>query len=596
MTFSRQFEKYLHEFRHRLKQLVIARAAAAIAIAALGITLVAVTIAIRSGFPGDLMVAARLLLVGSIAAIAYYFGVTLRRRIDSSAAADIEQRTAAFGGRVEAYLDTKDAENPMRELLAEETLQIAAGHPPQQQVSRGEFNAAWSAAGLAAAILLLLATIGPGNYSYGVRDLWVGWAFPGLLPPQSIEVSPGDDGIRLGGSVRVLASMQGFDPSEAFVHASFGDGDWQQVPMSSSDGAFEFTFFSVRQPLEYFVSAANVRSPSFEVHVVDLPNVENLTLTYNYPDWTERDPEVFDPGGDIRTIAETEVEVRITTDRPMTPGELVLADDAISMAVSGTTATATFSVSGDDQYYIAAKVGGERIRLTDDYFITLLGDEAPEIAFARPGRDWSASRIEEVTTRIEAEDDFRIRSLQLRYSVNGGDWQTVGLDAQQDLIEVDHVFFLEENDLVPGDLISYYAVAEDRENSSRTDMFFIDVQPFDRRYSQSQQAGGAAGQQGGQQNEVSQRQREIIISTWNLIREQNENRRGDDAYVNDNAALLSRVQETLKGQVETLAQRAEARQLTSSDAKIAEFVDHLYRASAAMSPAADGSRSCVYRH
>jgi hypothetical protein len=587
MTFSRQFEEYLHEFRHRLKQLVFARATAATAIAALTITLIAVTLAIRSGFPDDLMIAARLILIGSIAAIAWHFGVTLRREIDTGAAADIERRTTAFGGRVEAYLDTKDAANPMRELLAEETLQIAAEHPPEQQVSQREFSTAWSAAGLAVAILLLLATIGPGNYSYGVRDLWVGWAFPGLLPPQSIEVSPGDDGIRLGGSVRVRASMQGFAPSEAFVHASFGDGEWQQVPMSSSDGSFEFTFFSVRQSLEYFVSAANVRSPSFEVHVVDLPNVENLTLTYNYPEWTERDPEVRDPGGDIRTIAETEVEVRITTDRPMTPGELVLANDAINMEVSGTTATATFTVSEDDQYYVAAKVGGERIRLTDDYFVTLLDDEAPEIAFARPGRDWSASRIEEVTTRIEAEDDFRIDSLELHYSVNGGDWQAVDLDAQQDIVEIDHVFFLEENALVPGDLISYYAVAEDRENSARTDIFFIDVQPFDRRYSQSQQAGGAAGQQGGQQNEVSERQREIIISTWNLIREQNENRRGDDAYVNDNAALLSRLQETLKGQVETLAQRAEARQLTSSDTEIAAFVDHLYKASAAMTPAAE---------
>jgi len=587
MTFSGQFEGYLQEFRQRLKQLVVARGAAAIAIAALGITLIAVFLAIRSGFPADLMITARLVLVASIAALAYHFGFTLRRRIDAGAAADIEQRTSAFGGRVEAFLDTTDAANPMRELLAEETLKIAADHPPQRQVAAKEFGTAWSAAGLAIMILVLLATIGPGNYSYGVRDLWVGWAFPGLLPPQSIEVSPGDDGIRMGGSIRVQASMQGFEPGEAFVHASFGDGEWQQVPMSRTDGSFEFTFFSVRQPLEYFVSAANVRSPGYEVHVVDLPNVENLTLTYNYPDWTDRDPEVHDPGGDIRTIAETEVEVRITTDRPMTPGELVLADDAISMDVDGTTATATFEVNADSQYYVAAKVGGERIRLTDDYFITLMDDEAPEIAFNRPGRDWSASRIEEVTTRIKAEDDFRISSLELRYSVNGGDWQSVDLDSNTDIVEIDHVFFLEENPLVPGDLISYYAVAEDRENSSRTDMYFIDVQPFDRRYSQSQQAGGAPGQQGDQQDEVSQRQREIIISTWNLIREQNENRRGDDAYVNDNAALLSRVQETLKGQVETLAQRAEARQLTSSDAEIAEFVEHLYAASTAMTPAAE---------
>jgi len=592
MTYSKQFEEYLDSFTRRLQKLVVARGVAAMAVAALVVSLLAVTAAIRAGFPDDFMITARVVLAACIGGLAYYFFVLLRRRIDAESAHDIETKTPAFGGRVEAYVDTRDAANPMRELLAEESLDIAAHHSPVKQVAPREFHYAWSSAGVALAVLLLVAIAGPGNYSYGVRDLWVGWAFPGLLPPQSIEVSPGDDGIRLGGTVRVQASMQGFDPADAFVHASFGDGEWQQVPMSEDEEGFEFTFFSVRQPLEYFVSANNVRSPTFQVHVVDLPNVENLSLTYHYPEWTERDPEVHDPGGDIRAIAETEIELQITTDRPMTPGSVILDDDAVTLDVDGTTATTTFAVNEDGQYFVAATVGGERIRLTDDYFITILDDRAPEVAFTRPGRDWSASRIEEVTTKITAEDDFRIDELELRYSVNGGDWESVELDAELEAIEVDHVFFLEslaengEEPLVPGDLISYYAVAEDRENTARTDMFFIDVQPFDRRYSQSQQAGGG-GQQGGPQNEVSERQREIIISTWNLIREQNDQRRGDDAYVTDNAALLSRLQQTLKEQVETLAERAEARQLTASDEEIAEFVEHLYKAAEAMTPAAE---------
>ena len=44
-----------------------------------------------------------------------------RRRVDESGAADIEQRTGVFGGRVETYVEMKDERSPMRELLAEET-------------------------------------------------------------------------------------------------------------------------------------------------------------------------------------------------------------------------------------------------------------------------------------------------------------------------------------------------------------------------------------------------------------------------------------------------------------------------------------------
>ncbi len=593
MRFTQEFDQYLNRFRLRLKQLILARGAAMISVAALAVTVIAVATAIRNGFPADIVIPSRLILMAVLGVLAYRFVFLPRRRVDENCAADIEQRSAAFAGRVETYVEMDDEQNPMRELLAEDATRIANDHPPESQVESKEFTLAYAAAGVAIAGLLFLAIAGPGNYAYGVRHLWFGWAFPGLLPPQSIEVVPGDDGIRLGGTVRVRATMQGFEPARAWAHARFGDGEWQQVEMTDEDDRFEFTFFSVRQPLEYYVSAANNRSPTYRINVVELPIVENLALTYVFPEWTGREPETHDPGGDVRAIAETRVELALRSDRAMTPGELIVDDQVIPLDIDGNTATATFTVAQDGQYFVAAKVGGEQIRLTDDYFITLLDDEAPRIEFARPGRDWSASSIEEVTTRVSAEDDFALESLVLRYSVNGSDWQSLDLPVDSNIAEIDHVFFLEslaQNDagaaMSPGDLISYYAVAEDRENSASTDIFFIDVQPFDRRYSQSQQSGGMGGQRGGQQGEISDRQREIIVSTWNLIRELKEQRRNDDAYVFDNAALLSRVQQTLRGQVETLAQRAHARQLTATDEDIAIFAEHLNKAGEAMIPAA----------
>jgi len=593
MKFTEEFDQYLERFTARLKKLALARGAAMMSLAALAVTVIAVATAIRHGFPDDIVITSRVLLIAVLAVLGWRFVYLPRRRVDENGAADIEQRSAAFAGRVETYVEMNAANNPMRELLAEDAAKIAGEHPPESQIAQKEFTLAYVAAGVALAGLLFLAIAGPGNYAYGVRHLWFGWAMPGLLPPQSIDVVPGDDGIRLGGTVHVQATMQGFEPAEAWAHARFAGGEWQQVPMADEDGHFEFTFFSVRAPLEYYVSAANNRSQTFRINVVDLPVVDNLALTYVFPEWTRREPETQDPGGDVRAIIETEVTIQLRADRAMTPGELVVDSQVIPLEVDGDTATATFTVVQDGQYFIAAKVGGEQIRLTDDYFISVLDDEAPRIEFARPGRDWSASSIEEVTARVSAEDDFTLESAELRYSVNGGDWQSLDLPVESGGVEFDHVFFLEwlEKDesgssLSPGDLISYYAVAADRENTARTDIFFIDVQPFDRRYSQSQQSGGGGGG-GGQQGEISDRQREITVSTWNLIREQNEQRRKDAAYVSDNAALLSRLQDTLRGQVETLAQRAHARQLTASDEEIATFAEHLGKAGEAMIRAAE---------
>jgi hypothetical protein len=591
MSSTSEFERYLDAFRQRLSTLLLARGAAAMSVVALFVTVAAVTLAIRRGFPAELMIVARLVLIAALGAIVYWLIVLPGRALDTDGADEIESRAPGFAGRVKTWITVKGADNPVAELLAEDSMKVAASNAPELRVPAKEFRTVLAGGGAALAVLLFLAIAGPGNYAYGVRHLWFGWLFPGLLPDQSIAVTPGDSGIRLGGTINVQAEMQGFDPAEAFVHARFGDNDWQQVEMADMEERFEFTFFSVREPLEYYVSAANVRSETFEVNVVDLPVVENLTVTYRFPDWTGRDEETDDPGGDVRAIVDTEIEIQVTADRPMTPGELVIDDEVVSLSLDGHSATARFNVTQDGQYFVAAKVGGEQIRLTDDYFVTLLDDELPEIEFARPGRDWSASSIEEVTARISATDDFRLETLELRYSVNGSDWTSVELPVDSNDVEIDHVFFLEsladEDHLVPGDLISYYAVAGDRENSASTDIYFIDVQPFDRRYSQSQQMGGNMGGQMPQQDEISQRQKEIIVSTWNLIREQQEGRRDDPAYVSDNSALLSRVQSTLRGQVETLAERTEARQLTASAEDIARFVEHLEKAAEAMTPAAE---------
>jgi len=594
MESVQEFERYMNLFRLRLKQLIVARGLAMMSVAAALITVIAVFVAIRNGFPNDLIIAARVLLLLSLLTLVLRFIVAPNRRIEKSGAAEIEARTPAFGGRVDTYDGMTDATHPLRELLAEDSLQIAQQYPVEQQVPQREFSLVLSIAAAFLAALLFLAVAGPGNVAYGVRHLWAGWLFADLLPPQSIEVTPGNDGIRMGGTVRVSAITRGFNPGRATVHANFGDGDWQQVEMAAAGEAFEFAFFSVRAPLQYYVSAANVRSETYRVDVVDLPGIEKLVLTYRFPPWTRREPEVHDPGGDVRAIAGTEVEIALRSDGPMPPAVLVLDDGPVRLAVSGNDGSGTFTVQEDGQYFVAATVGGEQIRLSDDYFITLLDDESPEIEFVRPGRDWSASSIEEVTASISATDDFALESLELHYSVNGGDWQSVALPVERDVAEVEHVFFLESlaeeggdiRTLVPGDLISYYAVAADRGNSSSTDIFFIDVQPFDRRYSQSQQAGGG-GQQGGQQDEISQRQREIIVSTWNLIREQNNKRRVEVDYVPDNAALLARVQGTLREQARSLAERTHARQLVANDEQIAVFVENLNKAAEAMVPASE---------
>src|SRR6202000_757912 len=75
---------------------------------------------------------------------------------------------------------------------------------------------------------------------------------------------------------------------------------------------------------------------------------------------------------------------------------------------------------------------------------------------------------------------------------------------------------LEDFKLIPGDLVSLYATAKDGHTEARTDMAFIQADPFEREFSQSQQSGGGGGGGGGGQGrptDISQRRKVLLAPT-----------------------------------------------------------------------------------
>ncbi len=620
MSIQAQLESYLSAFRRRLRALIVARGTAALSIAALFLTLGAVYLGTRQAFPNELMVAARLVLVLLLAGLVIgLLAYPLRALRRTEGVQDIERRVPDFDGRVETYHElakaSEDAErrSPFLGLLAEDTLKIARRIPIALRLPNWELSVPAALTALALGALLWFAAYGPDNWRYGVRHLWAGWAIADTLPPQRIIVSPGDGAVRRGGDLLITAQAAGFDPLEAEVFALFeGRDTWESAPMEVADEVgFDFRFFALREPLRYYVMSAGVRSPEFEIQIVDLPRINSIKLTYHYPQWTQLETKTDDPGYDIRAVAGTVVEVEIRTDKPLGDAELVVNGDALTMTPAGTVATATLEVAEEGEYFVTTLFNGEPVRLSDTYFIDVVADNRPVVSVVKPGRDWRASNIEEVSIRIQASDDFGLDRLEFHYAVNGGEWQVTPLDVEGDYVVSEQILYLEDistldgslvldfsneqrpeaadTGLEPGDLISYFAEAYDRETSVRTDLYFVEIQPFERSFSQSSQAGGGGGGgMGGEQGEISQRQKDILVATWNLIREQDEQTGfQDERQIEDNGALLAELQRTLADQAQTLASRTRARQLTSADENIRMFVESLESAAEAMLPAAE---------
>jgi len=357
-----------------------------------------------------------------------------------------------------------------------------------------------------------------------------------------------------------------------------------------ADGSFSFTLYGVSDPVEYYVSAAFTESEKSSVEVVIPAQITSIAHEYVYPDWTGLEPTQLADATTITAVAGTVVDITFETDKPLQKAAILHDDvEVAAEAISDTTYKGSITIENDGEYSLLELQDGAGIPLSPKHRITVTEDAKPTIAFNLPGGDWSATPIEEVAVAVEAQDDFAVESVELNYSVNGGPWEKIQLDETN---QFEHLFMLEEfysetgGPLLPGDLISYYAEAKDREQSVSTDMLFIDVRPFERRFTQSQQSGGGGG--GGQQQqeqEISQRQKEILVSTFNLIRE-SKNEEASVIDPTDTATLLSDLQNTLADQANKLAQRAEARQLLNEDPDVARFVEYMQEAAESMQPSA----------
>jgi hypothetical protein len=135
--------------------------------------------------------------------------------------------------------------------------------------------------------------------------------------------------------------------------------------------------------------------------------------------------------------------------------------------------------------------------------------------------------------------------------------------------------------LVPGDVVSLYAQAADARADSRSQMVFVQADPYEREFSQSQAGGGAGGGGASDQMEISRRQKEIIAGTWSQV-----DGRATAARQAEQAKFLSDVQTTLRGQAMSLTGRLQMRDLNDANEQFSGFQKEMSAAAEAMTPAA----------
>jgi hypothetical protein len=603
MSKSSELNSYITRLQRRLRIGIALRGALIFTGTAFVVTLGLVWLLNRFAFPAHGFTWARIALICALAAAAG-FGIALPLMrltrawaVRRAEAADpgLEQRLTTFEERAQHGSD------PFLELLAADTLAHADESAPANLVPTGRVLAL-AGTGIACLVVLVwMIAAGPGYLGYGASLLWTG-PRKNTAPLYAITVRPGNQIVRRNSDQLITASVTGMAPDKAqlFAHYQSSRG-WEPVtmqgaPEASGGATYRFVFAGLPESVDYYVAAGPLVSPHYELRVVDLPAVKHVSVTYHYPAWTGMKAATEEHSGDLRAIEGTDAAIEIQMDRPMKNGQLTL-DTGQKIPLKGgnsNTYHATIHMQEDGAYHVAAVDQGQPVRLSEDYFIATDKAQPPEVSIDRPGGDYRASPIEEVTVGVKAADTFGLRNVDLHYSVNGGPNQDASLLKAPGAKSADgkYVLSLENFKLVPGDLVSIYATARDGHSTARTDISFIQVDPFEREFSQSQQmAGGGGSGGGGSQTEISQREKELIAATWKQANDKSATEKDAAAQ----GEFLSSAQQKLRDQVTALSIRMQSRDLSTANQEFSEFDKDMQAAAAAMTPSADKLKNMKWK-
>jgi hypothetical protein len=488
--------------------------------------------------------------------------------------------------------------NPLLQRLLKDAIDHTAKLDFSHQLQI-RFARAWRALALVSAVLALIAFFGfSGALRSKLQNLYLATKNVSKILP-GLELTPGNARVRRGETVEVIAetpdatvttasiyvtTSKDFAPTTDFLTEDRQEGGWlpNEMEPTTQPGEFLYRIFDVRDTLRYYVRAGAELSPIYTIIPLDAPEIEEIRLTYHYPAELGLSPKQEIGTGDVYAPTGTQVELEVVASQRLMRAEWQFGENAAQpmRVVSDTLARFSFSVEKEGYYVVRLTNIDELTNASVEYFIHVTPDESPQITIYRPGRDARPTMLEEVPLAAMVREDYGLKQFDLIYAINNQpslrrDLLAIAKRVQKGL---DHQFeyysemllYLEDFGVQPGDFVSYYFEAADARQKTNTDLYFLEVRPFEEEFYR------ALSQGGGGENSIglAVSQKEIITATWKLER-QRQNLSEEELQKGSRA--LAETQESLQESVIRLAETARMRS-GFTDENVGNMVQYLEEA------------------
>ncbi len=451
---------------------------------------------------------------------------------------------------------------------------------------------------------------------------------------RELQVEPGNLTIDEGGHVELSALLIGRTNRTVTLFTRIAgqpEAEWTERILTESDQNakikepssatvsaaarpqeyFAVQFDRLTKPLEYFVRAGELQSPTYRVRIRRPLRIEMIAVDLTPPSYTGQPTNTI-RDGNIVALEGTHARFNVTFDKAVKSASMVLTvrkplgDDEVApepqvipLEINAAAAAAPSpeaQLLGDDQpmtvavdlpltedasYSILADAVDGTTLPTNKYRIRIRQDQPPQVFFESPDDQVEVHSLAELPMRIRVRDDYGVAQAGILFQINNEqeiplvneDFAIVAQAAEEvastgstsptTQAALEKILPLEVFELTQKDSVMYYAFAEDnrpdRPQRTETDLRFIDIRPFKRQYRvvdpDPMPGNGMGGGNLKSLEELIQRQRYAVNRTIHIEKRAKVGRNPDAAELDQ----LMKFETDLAQSVRETAQGLEAR-------------------------------------
>lgn len=313
----------------------------------------------------------------------------------------------------------------------------------------------------------------------GFRDASIRLFSPGTTferpEPFALTVTPGNVEVTRGDSLTIIATASGETLPE-FVTFELGVPGESSLRSQSvrpnAPGRFLHQEHNLRLPLRYRAVSGSVRSPWYNVTVIDRPILRDLQVTLRPPAYTKLPAEQLPPGtGNITALQGTIANIRVRSSDPDAMVWLSMDNADQDLVLDDMAGDITLHEESTYRIILQSPSGVQNLDPIT-YSITPFIDQYPFVELISPAPKTNMDFDLLVPLDIRVRDDFGFSRLTLSWRLSDtrfGDTMETFQEIMLSLPSTPDVQYLWDLgmttglDIVPGDVISYFVTVWDND-------------------------------------------------------------------------------------------------------------------------------------